>query len=193
MNLATTKPGSPVATSRRTEILAAAAALFAQHGFARVTVDDIGAALGISGPAIYHHFRSKEALLGEMLVSISEHLLARGAEIAAASEEPLAELVAHHADFAVDNVALITVQYRDLVHAAPTDQAQVRRLQRRYVELWVDALGAADRREGVAQVHAVFGLLNSTPHSGRLARTDMKALLTDMALVALAATARVRP
>ena len=64
--------------SRREQILAAAAELFARHGFHGVGIDDIGAAVGISGPALYRHFRSKDAMLGEMLTSISDFLLAGG-------------------------------------------------------------------------------------------------------------------
>ena len=45
--------------SRRVELLAVAAQLFAERGFANVTVDDIGAAAGVSGPALYHHFDGK--------------------------------------------------------------------------------------------------------------------------------------
>src|SRR5882757_10492286 len=62
--------------SRREQILAAAAELFAHHGFHGVGINDIGAAVGISGPALYRHFRSKDSVLGEMLTSISELLLA---------------------------------------------------------------------------------------------------------------------
>src|SRR3954463_3542383 len=64
--------------SRREQILAAAAELFARHGFHGVGIDDIGAAVGISGPALYRHFRSKDAMLGEMLTAISEVLLDGG-------------------------------------------------------------------------------------------------------------------
>src|SRR5882757_5639613 len=64
--------------SRREQILAAAAELFAHSGFHGVGIDDIGAAVGISGPALYRHFRSKDAMLGEMLTSISEFLLRGG-------------------------------------------------------------------------------------------------------------------
>src|ERR1700733_9448601 len=63
---------------RREEILAAAAALFARRGFHGVTIDDIGAAVGMSGPGLYRHFSNKEAVLAEMLVGISERLLAEG-------------------------------------------------------------------------------------------------------------------
>src|SRR3954452_25328101 len=61
--------------NRREQIMAAAAELFARHGFHGVGINDIGAAVGISGPALYRHFRSKDAVLGEMLTSISELLL----------------------------------------------------------------------------------------------------------------------
>ena len=74
--------------SRRGQILAVAAQLFAKHGFHGVSIADLGAAVGVSGPALYRHFPGKEALLAEMLVGISEHLLAGGQARAAASDDP---------------------------------------------------------------------------------------------------------
>src|SRR5947208_4640403 len=103
--------------NRREQIMAAAAELFAHHGFHGVGIDDIGSAVGISGPALYRHFRSKDAMLGEMLTSISEILLAGGqarVEGAGTPVEILAELVRFQVDFALDNPALITVQERNL-------------------------------------------------------------------------------
>src|ERR1700712_1502436 len=79
MATSTAQPG----TGRRAQILAVAAQLFAKHGFHGVTIADLGAAVGVSGPALYRHFPSKEALLAEMLVGISEHLLAGGQQRAA--------------------------------------------------------------------------------------------------------------
>ena len=61
--------------NRREQILAIAAELFAQKGFHGVSIAELGAACGFSGPAIYRHFRSKDAVLAEMLVSISDELL----------------------------------------------------------------------------------------------------------------------
>lgn len=179
---------APTPPRRRDEILTVAAVLFAERGFLAVTVEEIGAALNISGPALYHHFRSKEALLGEMLVGISEHLVEEATRITAEERDPLWALLDHHVSFAVDDPSLITVQYRDLIHASDADQAKVKRLQRRYVELWVQALGAdEDLRIATARVHATFGLLNSTPHSARLAKADMKEMLRAMAHAALTA------
>src|SRR5688500_3082847 len=73
--------------SRRDEILRAAAQLFAERGSRAVGVDDVGAAVGVTGPAIYRHFASKDAMLAEMLLRISETLLAGGSERVARSEE----------------------------------------------------------------------------------------------------------
>jgi AcrR family transcriptional regulator len=182
----------PATPSRREQILAAAAELFARHGFHGVGIDDIGSAVGISGPALYRHFRSKDAMLGEMLTSISEILLAGGQDRAEQGGGPLAvlaELVRFQVDFALDNPALITVQERNLGNLTDPDRRRVRALQRRYVEVWVDAIRTAvpdtDEPTARAAAHAVFGLINSTPHSRYLDREQMALLLRGMAFAAL--------
>ena len=182
--------------SRREQILQAAAQLFAERGSRAVGVDDVGAAVGVTGPAIYRHFASKDAMLAEMLVRISERLLDGGTRCVAEAgddvDAQLRALIAFQVDFALDNPALITVQDRDLGTLADADAAQVRRLQRRYVEVWVAVLArvhpGADAAACRARAHAVFGLINSTPHSaGRLSRPAMAALLGDMAWAAATA------
>ena len=182
--------------SRREQILQAAAQLFAERGSRAVGVDDVGAAVGVTGPAIYRHFASKDAMLAEMLVRISETLLAGGCErVTDVGTDPAAQLralIAFHVDFALDNPALITVQDRDLASLPDGEAAQVRRLQRRYVEVWVAVLArllpGTDAALCRARAHAVFGLINSTPHSaGRLGRPAMAALLADMAWAAATA------
>jgi AcrR family transcriptional regulator len=176
--------------SRREQILAVAAQLFAKHGFHGVSIADLGAAVGVSGPALYRHFPGKEALLAEMLVGISEHLLSGGQERAASSDDPhevLVALVAFQADFALREPELIVVQDRDLANLPADARRRVRRLQRTYVEIWVDTLrraypGLSAEAARVA-AHGAFGLLNSTPHTGR--SPEAAALLQHMALTAL--------
>ncbi|MFE7838783.1 TetR/AcrR family transcriptional regulator [Streptomyces sp. NPDC057474] len=63
------------APTRREQILKEAARLFAERGFHGVGVDEIGAAVGISGPGLYRHFAGKDAMLAELLVGISGQLL----------------------------------------------------------------------------------------------------------------------
>ena len=178
--------------ARRDEILATAAQLFAARGFHGVSVADIGAACGISGPALYKHFASKDAVLAEMLVSISLELLAVGRARVTAAADPaaaLASLVDWHADFALRHRPLIVVQDRDWQSLPSEARERVRSLQREYVDLWAGQLRLVHVDLGLdrarAMAHAAFGLINSTPHSGLLPDPPMHGLLCTMALGAL--------
>jgi AcrR family transcriptional regulator len=180
-------------TSRREQILATAAELFAARGFHGVSVADLGAACGISGPALYKHFPSKQAMLAEMLVSISERLLAVARERVAAATHPAAAvraLVEWHVEFALGHRPLIVVQDRDWESLPADARAEVRRLQRAYVDVWADQLRALrpdlDEPSSHAAAHAAFGLLNSTPRAGHvLGDEELRTLLARMALAAL--------
>ena len=179
--------------ARREQILATAAALFAGRGFHGVSVADIGAACGISGPALYKHFASKDAVLAEMLVSISGRLLDGGRARVAAADGPdaaLRSLIEGQVDFALHHRDLIVVQDRDWESLPEQARAEVRALQRAYVDLWAEACRAVDPALSLpaarARAHAVFGLINSTPHSARVPHEEMVALLGAMAARALA-------
>src|SRR4051794_31865278 len=173
----TTRTDAP---TRREQILKEAARLFAERGFHGVGVDEIGAAVGISGPGLYRHFAGKDAMLAELLVGISGQLLtgakrrvreAREGREAAAPGAVLDSLVEGHIDFALDDRPLITLHDRELDRLRDTDRKLVRQLQRQYVELWVEVVREVypELAEPAARsaVHSVFGLLNSTPHLGR--------------------------
>lgn len=187
---------------RSDAILHAAARLFAERGYTGVSLEDIGAAVGVSGPAVYRHFAGKQALLGSVLVKVSRDLVSGGrrvSESAAAPDERMQALIRFHVDFALGNAEVIQVQDRDVAHLAETDRAEVRRLQRAYIELWMDALAslhsdevdADDRDELRLRVQACFGLINSTPHSTRAASRRHAA--TASVLVAMADAALRAP
>ena len=179
---------------RRDDILRVAATRFAAEGFHGVSIDEIGGELGITGPALYHHFPSKDAILAELLIAISEKLLSEGirrVERSTSPSEALGELIRWHVEFAIENPELIVIQARDLSCLADADRRVVKRLQRKYVGLWTDAIAGctgADRTTGEAAAHVAFGLLNSTPHSARLPRSRMRALLYEMCLGAISTT-----
>jgi AcrR family transcriptional regulator len=180
------------ASSRREQILATAAELFAARGFHGVSVAELGTACGVSGPALYKHFASKDAVLAEMLVSISERLLAVGRERVAGSTGPgdaVRRLVAWHVDFALNHRALIVVQDRDWSSLPDDARARVRALQLDYVDLWAHQLRGQhpglSLAEARARAHAAFGLINSTPRSGRLPDDELRPVLAAMAERAL--------
>lgn len=188
---------SQAKANRRTMLLNSAAALFAQRGFNGVSIEDLGAAAGVSGPAVYRHFDGKQALLGALLVGVSEDLLTGGQAVLAATPDAgasLRALVAFHVDFALTKPDVIRVQDRDFDSLAEAERTAVKTLQRAYVELWVEVLGKLFTDRPVAmrrlQAHAVFGLINSTPHSVQLrGSTDSaaRAVLESMAWAGLTA------
>jgi AcrR family transcriptional regulator len=180
---------------RRAALLTAASALFAERGYAGVSLEELGAAVGVSGPAVYRHFAGKHAVLAELLVGVSESLLSGGERVI--EEHPdaasaLSALVAFHVDFALGDPHIIRVQDRDLDSLAAEPRHRVRTLQRRYSELWVDTLApiqpAWSRSELRVRVQATFGLINSTPHALHgSSPTEARTVLRAMASAALLA------
>lgn len=184
----------PPRRNRRSEILTTAARMFAASGFHGVSIDDLGAELGISGPAIYRYFPGKEAILGEMLVDISRRLLDGALLRVSARDTPASALLALidlHTGFALADRDLIAVQYRDLGSATERERRVVRELQRAYTSTWVEVLQEVypefTREHATSTVHAVFGLLNSTPHSVPRGDPAVGRLLRVMAGAAFAA------
>lgn len=157
---------------RREAIMESAKVLFARHGFLAVSIDDIGHGAGVSGPAVYRHFPSKEAILSELLVGISNYLKAGGGHIvenwkAPSSKDILIKLIDFHLTFAVTEPELIRIHDRDLGSLPVDGQNRVRALQRAYVDRWVSVVTAMSdltRDEATVRVHAIFGMLNSTPY-----------------------------
>jgi AcrR family transcriptional regulator len=179
--------------TRRDELLGAAAELFARRGYHGASVAELGKACGMTGPALYKHFASKESMLAEMLVGTSNELLRVGrarVDSAPTPGDALRALVDWHIDFALEHRSLIVVQDRDWSSLPDDAREQVRSTQRSYVELWAHQLRALHPeltgKEAAARVHAAFGLINSTPHSALLSDDAMRAVLRDMALRALA-------
>jgi AcrR family transcriptional regulator len=79
--------------SRRDELLAIAARLFAEKGFRNTTVRDIADAAGILSGSLYHHFDSKESMVDEILSTFQEELFGQYDAILSSPDlDPLAKL-----------------------------------------------------------------------------------------------------
>ena len=168
----TTTSRSRQKAQRREQLLASSSRLFAERGFRSVSIEELASDAGVSGPAFYRHFASKEAILAELLIHVSERLLHQGSEHVAEAASPsdaLRSLIAFHTDFALRDRDLIRIQDHDFASLATSDAKTVSRLQRAYLEIWVSVLNEVDPsgEQSIARtkVQAVFGLLNSTPHS----------------------------
>ncbi|WP_092801702.1 SACE_7040 family transcriptional regulator [Rhodococcus globerulus] len=178
---------------RRRQLLGAAARLIAERGFVSVRLEDLGAAAGISGPAVYRHFPNKDAVLVELLVGISTRLYEGGSAATERADSPtsaLDALVEFHLDFALGEPDLIRIQDRDLESLPADARRQVRQTQRKYVELWVGVLEqldpTLDEADARIKAHATFGLINSTPHSANPASpARTRRVLRAMTLAAL--------
>ncbi|HEU4347001.1 MAG TPA: TetR/AcrR family transcriptional regulator [Actinoplanes sp.] len=189
-----TGPPAPRRRSRRDEILDIAVALFAQRGYHGVSMDDIGSAAGVTGPALYHHFAGKEAMLAAALIPVSEGLLNGGRERVARHPDDaraaLSDLIEFHVEFALANPAVIALHLHELDRLPEEPRRQIRRLQRMYVEEWVGVLATLrpglDAGEARVLAHAAFGLMNSTPFlGGEVDRRRRAELLREATALAL--------
>ena len=178
---------------RRQELIAAAARLFASRGYYAVTVDDIGEALGLSGPALYRHFPSKEALLVAVFDQVIENQRDQIRGVLADASDPPAALEAMvrlHVKFAVEQRENMAVWRQEFHHLPEADSWRLRRSQRLYVEEWVHVIHEL-RPElndaGVrALVHGVLGLLQSpSDFQSGLADEGVINLLMSMAVAAV--------
>ena len=128
-----------VAVSRRDELLAIAADLFARRGFKNTTVRDIADAAGILSGSLYHHFDSKESMVDEILSTFQTELFERYDAIVASSLDVRRKVEAvvkasfeaidkHHAEVAIfQNEASYLMEY-DRFDYLRTRNAQFRQL-----------------------------------------------------------------
>jgi AcrR family transcriptional regulator len=75
--------------SRRDELLDLAATMFADRGLRATTVRDIADSAGILSGSLYHHFKSKEQMVEEVLRDFLDWLFGRYQEIVEAETDPL--------------------------------------------------------------------------------------------------------
>jgi AcrR family transcriptional regulator len=183
---------SRMKAERRSRLVRAASRRFAERGFRAVSMEDLAAEAGVSGPAVYRHFASKEALLAHLLIDVSEQLLEQGTQHAMSKSpiEAMESLIAFHTDFALRDRDLIRIQDHDFANLAPEDARTVSRLQRAYLDVWVRVFRRIDptQSESIARtkIQAVFGLLNSTPHSASHRDIETtRSILEELAMKAL--------
>jgi AcrR family transcriptional regulator len=179
---------------RREQILRAAVKLFHEKGYHSTGMDDIGGVAGITGPAIYRHFRSKEEILETVILELSSAALHRAHEIAAEASTPieaLRRLIELYVDALLENPALAFVGLYERRTLRGETRAAIEQAERQHIEEWVrllvDVRPELSRPEATLMVHAASGLAvaAATSKSG-LGRPELAALIGDMMMHALA-------
>lgn len=128
-------PPSSAGRNRRSEIITAASALICRYGYRAVTLKDVATSVGVSAPALYRHFPSKQAVL---VAAINDGLDV--AEVAARSTDGgLDPLLMRLARAAVDERNLWMLLHREWRHLGGDERA---RLESRYSRL-VERISAA--------------------------------------------------
>jgi TetR/AcrR family transcriptional regulator, cholesterol catabolism regulator len=78
--------------SRRDELLELAATMIAERGLKSTTVRDIADSAGILSGSLYHHFKSKEQIVEEVLREFLDWLFGRYQQIVESESSPLERL-----------------------------------------------------------------------------------------------------
>ena len=183
-------------TPRQRELINVAARLFAQRGYHAVGINDISGELGLTGPAFYRHYPSKEALLIAVLdEAISSHLEEVGDLVASISDplETMRAIVSHHIDFVfteTENIMTWRTEFRSL---PDPDRHRLRYLQRLYTEEWVRTLRQLRPELAVDQVramcHGAIAMLQSPiEFHNKLPREGVAPILFNMVMQALMET-----
>lgn len=129
--------------NRRDLILEAAIDLFHQRGYPATSVDDIGKAVDVSGPAIYRHFSSKEDLLLEAIRMAADEVHAINGRARADSSdarELLQGYIRAYVDVALERSGLIAVWNSEARHLSSERRSPMSRRLRSWSTEWVVAL-----------------------------------------------------
>lgn len=103
MNPTSHRMPRPPAPQRREQIIQAATELFAGHGFSRTTMGTLAQACGITEPALYRHFHSKEELYEEVISSLRLRADLGRALVRIGASDDLETILTSLARFVLDN------------------------------------------------------------------------------------------
>jgi AcrR family transcriptional regulator len=155
-------PRRLTADARRRQLFDVALTLFAEHGYAATTMDDIAEAAGVTKPLVYQHFDSKRALYLELLDVFSSEMIDRIVQATSAAEGPRQQVelgFAGYFELMVDNEDAFRLLYgRD----APDDRELGAALHRveEAIAVAIDPLidAGLDPEHRLLLAHAVVGM-----------------------------------
>ncbi|GAA4546438.1 TetR/AcrR family transcriptional regulator [Pseudonocardia xishanensis] len=181
-------PTDPALSARREQIVDSAIALFFSRGYSGVSLDDIGAAIGIAGPSILHHFATKADILVTAFDRASTSLAeAQSRRRESGGAPDLQGLVAAYIAFCLDNRSMLGVYVSEPMHLPADALARTQETIRTELRDWTRALLATswDLDEAVARVRvrAAVVAINDLVRLGHFA--DRPRIGTEILAVAL--------
>lgn len=166
--------------------------LFAQDGYAAVSMRRIAQEVGVQAGALYNYTPDKQSLLFDLMRGHMDELLdARARE--PKSDDPLKSLEAFsrfHIRFHLERPMAVFISYMELRNLTPENFATIEELRRRY-ESALEAILRDGRDAGVFQVAdtkittlAIIAMLNGVNtwyrSGGRLSLPQVEAIYWDM-------------
>jgi AcrR family transcriptional regulator len=125
--------------NRKEQLTDAAAELFRRHGYHGVSVNDIAAAAGVTGPAVYRHFRGKQDVLAHVLLSGMDRF-GLVTDEALAQDRPLHSLVEAVSALAVERREVTALWRWQGRHLDKADQIKIRKRGSELMGDWISAV-----------------------------------------------------
>lgn len=153
----------------REAAISAAIARFHQHGYDDVSMETIGADVGVAASALYRHFSGKSALLTaavDRTAAFVEQTLDEHAGLHSPADDPavvLSDLLDGYAHIAFSHGPELMLYYSELGTLGPDDRHRLRAAQRRQLARWTDLVRAvhpnADETSARVRVQAALAVV----------------------------------
>ncbi|MEH6834375.1 MULTISPECIES: TetR/AcrR family transcriptional regulator [Falsihalocynthiibacter] len=176
-----------------------ALSLFAQQGFAAVSMRKIASEVGVQAGALYLYTPDKQTLLFDLMQSHMDELLAAFdiVEIAGSARARLEQFARFHIGFHMERPDAVFVAYMELRNLEPANFTKIEELRRQYESL-LENIVKAGQAEGIFDVPdsklatmALIAMLTGVNtwyrEGGRMSRAEVEDVYAQMALKAVGA------
>lgn len=126
---------APLRTSRRAEVVQAAARLFSERGYHGTSMQHLGDALGLQRGSLYAHIGSKEELLYDVVEEGAARFLERGQQAlegGGSATDRLTALLVGHVETAAEHLEAATVFLNEWRYLSEDLRAAVQAKRDRY-------------------------------------------------------------
>jgi AcrR family transcriptional regulator len=133
---------STMKDGRRSDIREAGLTLFAERGYHATSMDDIGRFIGVKGPSLYNHLKSKQEILVDIMVTTMQELLAQFDKASSIGGPPvrLREVMAEHVRYHATHPRDVRIGNREIPNLEEPAHELVLNLRNEYEGKWRDLI-----------------------------------------------------